>query len=90
MEGDGSTAGFLEVIEKYGSTPQGNIAKHYAGICYLKNGDLDNALAYLAKYKKHRRHSQPDYKCAEHRPARRRLRAEGRFEKKPSKCTVRP
>ena len=51
LEGDGSTAGFLEVIEKYGSTPQGNIAKHYAGICYLKNGDLDNALAYLAKYK---------------------------------------
>ena len=51
LEGDGSTAGFLEVIEKYGSTPQGNIAKHYAGICYLKAGDLDNALAYLAKYK---------------------------------------
>ena len=51
LEGDGNTAGFLEVIEKYGSTPQGNIAKHYAGICYLKEGDLDNALSYLAKYK---------------------------------------
>lgn len=51
LEGDGNTPGFLEVIEKYGSTPQGNIAKHYAGICYLKTGDLDNALAYLAKYK---------------------------------------
>ena len=32
------------------STPAGNLAKHYAGICYLKEGDLKNAAAYLAKY----------------------------------------
>ena len=29
----------------------GNLAKHYAGICYLRLGDLDNAATYLAKYK---------------------------------------
>ena len=43
-------AGFLDVIEKYGSTPSGNLAKHYAGICYLRTGDLENAAKYLAKF----------------------------------------
>lgn len=51
LEGDANGAGFLDVIEQYGSTPAGNLAKHYAGICYLQLGDLDNAAAYLAKYK---------------------------------------
>lgn len=51
LNGDDNGAGFLEVIERYGSTPAGNLAKHYAGICYLRLGDLDNAAAYLAKYK---------------------------------------
>lgn len=51
LNGDGNNAGFLDVIEKYGSTAQGNIAKHYAGICFLKTGDADQALEYLSKYK---------------------------------------
>ncbi|MCC8035875.1 MAG: tetratricopeptide repeat protein [Rikenellaceae bacterium] len=51
LNGDGFNAGFLEVIDKYGSTPQGNIANHYAGISYLKLGDLDRAAEYLSKYK---------------------------------------
>ena len=38
------------MIEQYGSTPSGNLAKHYAGICYLKQGDLGQAAAYLSKY----------------------------------------
>ena len=42
LNGDDNGAGFLEVIERYGSTPAGNLAKHYAGICYLKEGDLKN------------------------------------------------
>ena len=37
-------------IDQYGSTPSGNLAKHYAGICYLRTGDLENAAAYLAKF----------------------------------------
>jgi tetratricopeptide (TPR) repeat protein len=45
LNGDDNGAGFLEVIERYGSTPAGNLA-----ICYLKEGDLKNAAAYLAKY----------------------------------------
>ena len=51
LEGDANGAGFLEVIEQYGSTPSGNLAKHCAGICYYKLGDLENATAYLKKYK---------------------------------------
>lgn len=51
LQGDANGAGFLDVIDQYGSTPSGNLAKHYAGICYLRLGDLDNAAAYLAKYK---------------------------------------
>ncbi len=48
--GDANGAGFLEVIEQFGGTPSGNLAKHYAGICYLRTGDLENAVAYLAKF----------------------------------------
>lgn len=50
LEGDANGAGFLDVIEEYGSTPSGNLAKHYAGICYLRTGDLENAGKYLAKF----------------------------------------
>ena len=52
LNGDENGAGFLDVIEQYGSTPAGNLAKHYAGICYLHLGDLEKAAEYLAKYKK--------------------------------------
>ena len=51
LEGDANGPGFLDAIDQYGSTRAGNLAKHYAGICYLRLGDLDNAAAYLAKYK---------------------------------------
>ncbi len=50
LAGDENGAGFLDVAEQYGSTPSGNLAKHYAGICYLRQGDLENAAKYLAKY----------------------------------------
>lgn len=50
LEGDDNYPGFLEVIDNYGSTPQGSLAAHYAGICYLKLGDKEKALAYLEKY----------------------------------------
>lgn len=51
LNGDEEGAGFLDVIEQYGSTPAGNLAAQYAGICYMKLGDWDNAEKYLAKYK---------------------------------------
>ncbi len=51
LTGDANGAGFLDVIDQYGSTPAGNLAAHYAGICYLRMGDADNAAVYLAKYR---------------------------------------
>lgn len=50
LNGDGTCAGFLEIIENYGNTPEGNIANYYAGICYFKSGDIENAKKYLAEY----------------------------------------
>ena len=39
LNGDGNAPGFLEIIDKYSSTPSGNLANYYAGICYLHLGD---------------------------------------------------
>ena len=51
LNGDGAVSGFLAVIENYGNTPSGNMAHYYAGICYLKTGDLDNTIKHLEDYK---------------------------------------
>lgn len=51
LNGDGMNYGFLDIVDSYGSTPQGRLAAHYAGICYMKEGDYSSALAYLQKYK---------------------------------------
>lgn len=50
LNGDDNNAGFLEIIDNYGSTPQASLAAHYAGISYLKLGDAESALTYLKKY----------------------------------------
>src|SRR5438093_224839 len=39
LNGDGINPGFLKVIDKYGSTNAGNLAKFYAGAIYLKQGN---------------------------------------------------
>lgn len=50
LNGDENGAGFLDVIEQYGSTPSANLARQYAGACYLHLGDLENAEKYLKQY----------------------------------------
>ena len=42
--------GFLEVIDRYGSTSAGKRAKYEAGICYMRLGQYQDALKYLDKY----------------------------------------
>ena len=42
--------GFLYVINNFSGTKAGNLAKYYAGICYLKTGDFNNAVKYLADF----------------------------------------
>lgn len=51
LNGDGNYAGFLDVVSSYGSTPQGNIARHYAGECYARLEQWEDALHYLQQYK---------------------------------------
>ncbi|NER82896.1 MAG: tetratricopeptide repeat protein [Leptolyngbya sp. SIO1D8] len=50
LNGDGNNYGFLEIIDNYGSTKAANLAHFYAGVCYLKNGEYDNAITYLSEF----------------------------------------
>jgi tetratricopeptide (TPR) repeat protein len=50
LNGDGKNAGFLKVIKNYGGTPSGNLARLYAGECYLHLGDFNNAIKYLKEF----------------------------------------
>lgn len=47
LNGDKANLGFLGIIDEYSSTKSGNLANYYAGICYLKLGQFDNAIEYL-------------------------------------------
>ncbi len=51
LNGDGVNSGFLTIIDEYGSTKSGNLAKYYAGISYLKLGKFQEAIDYLKKFK---------------------------------------
>jgi TolA-binding protein len=50
LEGEGNNMGFAKIASKYGSTPAGNLAKYYAGVCYLKLGDFKNAEKMLKDF----------------------------------------
>jgi len=50
LSGEGKAHGFLAVIDEYGSTKSGNLAKYYAGIAYLRLGKYDEAVKYLKDY----------------------------------------
>ncbi len=51
LEGDGVNYGFLDIIDNYGSTPQGNLAKYYSGVCYIKLAEFEAAIEYLKDFK---------------------------------------
>jgi len=51
LNGDGNALGFLDIIDNYGSTPSGKLARYYAGISYLHLGDYQQAIKYLEKFK---------------------------------------
>ena len=51
LNGDGNYPGFLEIADDYGSTKSGNLAKYYAGTCFLHNGEFELSIEYLKKYK---------------------------------------
>ncbi len=43
--------GFLKVIKDHSGTSSANLAKYYAGICYLHLGDFNNAVKFLEDFK---------------------------------------
>ncbi len=51
LNGDAVNAGFVKIISRYGGTKAANLAAFYAGSCYLKLGDFNNAVKYLKDFK---------------------------------------
>jgi tetratricopeptide (TPR) repeat protein len=50
LEGDGSYLGFIDIIDEYGITKCANLSKYYAGICYLRLGEYEEAIENLKKF----------------------------------------
>jgi len=51
LYGDGNNLGFIDIADEYGSTKPGNLANYYAGICFLKKKDFNQAIDYLDEFK---------------------------------------
>ncbi len=51
LYGDGNYFGFIDIIDEYGITKSGNLAKYYAGISYLNIGEYEDAISSLKKFK---------------------------------------
>jgi tetratricopeptide (TPR) repeat protein len=52
LNGDGNYLGFIDINKDYKLTAAGNLACYYAGVCYLKMGNYQEAITYLEKYSK--------------------------------------
>lgn len=50
LKGTSSFMGFEKIASQYGSLPQGNLAKHYAGICCLYTGDYQKAIEFFNSF----------------------------------------
>ncbi|HVW59055.1 MAG TPA: tetratricopeptide repeat protein [Puia sp.] len=50
LNGDNVNPGFLKIMSKYSGTKAAGLASFYAGSCYLKLGDFNNAVKYLKDF----------------------------------------
>jgi len=50
LNGADGKYGLLDIIDNYGSTDAGNLAKYMTGISYLKMRDYQNAIEYLSDF----------------------------------------
>lgn len=50
LNGDSINSGFLQIIDEYGNTKTGNLAKLQAGLCYAQLGQYQDAVKYLEEY----------------------------------------
>ena len=53
LNGDSLSLGFFDIIDSYGSTKSGKLARYYAAICQMNLGQYEEALSLLKKYKGH-------------------------------------
>ena len=51
LNGNENTPGFVQVVEQYGNTPAGNLARMYAAACSLRLGEFDQAQSYINSFK---------------------------------------
>ncbi len=51
LNGDAVNAGFVKIVSRYSGTKAADLASFYAGSCYLKLGDFNNAVKYLKDFK---------------------------------------
>ena len=49
LNGDGLNDGLLDIIDSYGSTKSGKLARFYAGVSYYHLGEYQEAIDYLKK-----------------------------------------
>jgi TolA-binding protein len=50
INGQGETLGFESIVDEYGMTPAGNLARYYLGVSYLRVGRYDEAIATLEEF----------------------------------------
>ncbi|MBN2485175.1 MAG: tetratricopeptide repeat protein [Bacteroidales bacterium] len=50
LEGDGQYYGFIDIIDEFGFTKTANLANYYAGICFLRLGEFEEAVEYLEQF----------------------------------------
>ncbi len=51
LDGDGNYPGFLEIISDYRWTKAARLANYYAGVIYLQQGNFQDAIDHLKKFK---------------------------------------
>lgn len=49
-DGPKTMMGFIDIADNYGATKTGKLANYYAGICLLRTGKFEEAIAYLEKF----------------------------------------
>jgi tetratricopeptide (TPR) repeat protein len=50
INGDGNHPGLQEIVDEYGLSPSGNLARYYLGMAYMKMKDYNKAIEVLRSY----------------------------------------
>ncbi|MBI3512026.1 MAG: tetratricopeptide repeat protein [Bacteroidetes bacterium] len=50
IHGRGDTLGFADIVDQYGMTASGNIARYYLGVCYMRTNQFDKAIETLQDF----------------------------------------